>query len=478
MRYLTDPLFIGAVAVLAILALGALTANRLIRRKLRLSLLLLAVCLALDLFVRGTGRAGTAAQFLSIEQLLLALALINLSVALLFNPFRHDRASERWPSIVQDAVTYGLFLIVATVVMQEKFLTTSAVGAVVVGFALQDTLGNMFSGLALQVERPFSMGHWIAVGQLEGKVSEITWRATKLWTKAGNVVVVPNSFLSKETITNYSEPARPTRLQIDIGASYDAPPNHVKQIIRGAIAHDPLILKTPAPHVLIADFGSSAMVYRVFFWIDDFSMDDQVRDRVRSAVYYAFRRNNVEIPYPVQVEIDRADSPVRPELNEMDRAVATVDLLKPLPEAERDKLARLSTGRLYGRGETVVRQGDVGSSLFIVSRGRVRVLLQPSHEELATIGPGGYFGEMSLLTGEARSATVEAIEDTVLVEITAEVFRDVVLAWPAVVEQISARVEARRSELDRALSAMPAGGAAEIPRTLFSRVQEFLRLGG
>ena len=98
----------------------------------------------------------------------------------------------------------------ATFVWHDTLLTTSAVSAVVIGFALQDTLGNAFAGLAIQSEKPFNVGHWIRVGDFEGRVAEVTWRATKLRTKSGNFVILPNNIVSKEAITNYSEPAAPT----------------------------------------------------------------------------------------------------------------------------------------------------------------------------------------------------------------------------------------------------------------------------
>ena len=122
----------------------------------------------------------------------------------------------------------GLLVLIATFVFQDKLLTTSAVGAVVVGFALQDTLGNAFAGLGIQSEKPFRVGHWIRVGDFEGRVAEVTWRATKLRTKAGNFVIVPNNIVAKDAITNYSEPAVPTRLEIEVGASYLSTPADVK----------------------------------------------------------------------------------------------------------------------------------------------------------------------------------------------------------------------------------------------------------
>ena len=115
-------------------------------------------------------------------------------------------------------------------------MATTAVGAVVIGLALQDTLGNLFAGLAIQIEKPFRVGDWVTIGGQDGMVSEITWRATKMRTKAGNFVVVPNSVLAKDTIPNYSEPTRSLRLQVEVGASYEVPPNVVKTVIRRGVA--------------------------------------------------------------------------------------------------------------------------------------------------------------------------------------------------------------------------------------------------
>ena len=132
-----------------------------------------------------------------------------------------DRPSARFPNIVQDAVIVVLAFLATTFVLRDTGLVAaSAASAVVVGFALQDTLGNAFAGLAIQIEKPFRVGHWIRVGDHVGVVEEITWRATKLRTRAGAFVIVPNSVISKEAIVNFNEPVRPVRFSIDIGATY------------------------------------------------------------------------------------------------------------------------------------------------------------------------------------------------------------------------------------------------------------------
>src|SRR5688572_27374772 len=219
-------LLMGVAALAATLFVFNFTINRVVKRKLKLSIFLFAGYIAVNVFVAlrpdfvGVGREAVDAQLRAFERLAFAGAFINFLVVALVNPLRADRVADRFPTILQDAVVIGVLVLVSAFVFDEKLLATSAVSAVVIGFALQDTLGNAFAGLALQSERPFHVGHWIRVGDFEGRVAEVTWRATKLQTKAGNFVILPNNLVGKEAITNYSEPAAPTRLEVDVGASY------------------------------------------------------------------------------------------------------------------------------------------------------------------------------------------------------------------------------------------------------------------
>ncbi|MFB3854399.1 MAG: cyclic nucleotide-binding domain-containing protein [Vicinamibacterales bacterium] len=481
-----DPLFAGVVAFFLTLGIRAASSNRLIRSKLRLSLLLFAahVLLAgvLDWSSRQSGQsaADLAARIRSIDHLVLALAIVNIVVVLLINPFRSDRVPDHFPNIVQDTIVIALFALVATFVMREKLLTTSAVTAVVIGFALQDTLGNMFAGLAIQIEKPFRVGHWVTVGGLEGMVTEITWRATKLRTKTGNLVVMPNNILSKEAVVNYSEPALPTRLEVELGVSYDVPPNDVKAALLEAVKGLEAVLETPAPDVVVADFGNSAIIYRVRFWTTDFGRDGLVRDRVRTAIYYVLRRRRMEIPFPIQVQYQRREEPSRTleRARELEALLARVDLFSPLSDENRAELVSCSVEQIYGAGEAIVRQGSAGESLFVVCRGCVRVTVDPGGREVATIGEGGYFGEMSLLTGEPRTATVSAVGDCSVLEITASSFRRIALANPAVLDQITRDVSLRREGLARTREA---AFAAAVPpdvahASFLARVQRFLGL--
>lgn len=470
------PLATG-IAFGVVLAALAAVRNRFVRARLGFAAVVLLVAFGFDI---ALARAlGDPALVGGLARLLLVAGGIVAGVALLFNPWRHDRVSERVPAIVQDVIVIALFAVAATLFLDEKFLTTSAVGAVVVGFALQDTLGNLFAGLAIQVEKPFRVGHWVRVGEFEGRVQEVTWRATKLLTKQGQFVIVPNSVMSKDPILNHSEPTIPTRIEVEVGASYDVPPNVVKRALHEALDNAPLVLRDPPPDVIVLGFGTSSVDYRLRFWIDDFGRDNTARDQVRTNIWYTFKRHAIEIPYPIQVEYSREEKNSRaPErLQALAERLGAIDLFSGLDDVERARLADACPEHLYGARERIVRQGDSGRSMFIVLDGSVRVTIEPSGQEVAVTTAGGFFGEMSMLTGDPRTATVTAMDDAVLLEIDADRFRELAVRRPGLVEHVSAVVSARRQGLaDAKAAAEGARAAAPVPQSLLSRIKSFLNL--
>ena len=215
------------------------------------------------------------------------------------------------------------------------------------------------------------------------------------------------------------------------------------------------------------------------FWIDDYARDGAARDQVRRNIWYTFKRHGIEIPYPIQVEYHR-DAP-DPQSTENLRVRAArlgaIDMFTGLDDAERLRLAQGCREQLFGAGERVVRQGDEGRSMFVVLAGRVRVTIEPSGQEVAVTPAGGFFGEMSMLTGDPRTATVTALEDTMLLEVTADQFRELALRRPGLVEHVSGIVSARRQLLAEARSAADGRRVpAPAPQTLLSRIKVFLKL--
>jgi small-conductance mechanosensitive channel/CRP-like cAMP-binding protein len=469
-------LIAGVALVGANLALLAIVRNNVIRRRLRFTLWTTLLYIAVHLagtFIPGLHQFDE--QRASLEKLLLILAVISGAVSL-FNPWFRHGVPDRLPSILQDTIVLAVFGGVAIGWFHEQLAITSAVGAAVIGFAAQDTLGNAFSGLAIQVDRPFKVGHWITVGSFEGLVTEITWRATKLRTKSGNLVVVPNNIVSKEAINNYSEPEAPTRLFVEIGASYNTSPNETKAAILAAVSQATRVLKTPPPDVVLMDFGASALTYRARFWVNDFVLDELARDEVRTFIYYEFRRRNIEIPYPVQVQYERhfpeGEPPERRD--RVARLIATVPVFAALSEEAHRALAVGARSLEYAAGEAVVREGDQAASMFLVERGRVDVMIGGGHR-VATTEAGGYFGEMSLLTGAARTATVTAVTDCALIEIDAAAFREYVQSHPEVLALLAAAAGARQQELDT-VRATASTAPKDTSTSLLQKMKAFLRL--
>lgn len=223
------------------------------------------------------------------------------------------------------------------------------------------------------------------------------------------------------------------------------------------------------------DFAAYAVVYRIRVWTTDFSADELVRDRVRTAVYYGFRRHNIEIPYPIQIEYHKEIAPAVDRTPEAAAILASVSIFSVLTDEQRMDLARLASFVVYAAGESVVKQGSAGMSMFVVVSGEAIVTLTGVESELARIGPGGFFGEMSLLTGDPRSATVRTANDAELLEITADDFRQFVLANPTAVELVGAATAERRAQLaQHAASSGPA--IVEAPHGLVERMRRFLGL--
>ncbi len=199
---------------------------------------------------------------------------------------------------------------------------------------------------------------------------------------------------------------------------------------------------------------------------------------MRTAIFYAFGRRGIEIPWPIEVGYSREwpEPDAATKQQERERVLARVDLFSRLTDDQRRDIAAASAIRLFGAGETIVRQHDPGQSMFIICSGAVTVVLEPDRREVAVIEAGGYFGEMSLLTGDARSASVVARGDTAVLELDADVFRALGAADPKAVEEIGVAAMTRRAQLAQIRDAAPNATAAEAPATFLGRMKKFLRL--
>ncbi len=473
----------SAGLALALYVVRALSRNPWIRKRLTLAIFILLASAGASLILSNAGWV-TDQTVAKIAGLGIFVAVILAAIVLLLNRFSGASVSQKFPAIVQDALVIGVFAIVAVLLGGEELLTTSAVGGLIIGLALQDTLGNLFSGLALQIEKPFFVGDWVRMGQLEGRVKEITWRATKIRTKAGHFCVIPNNLISKDTLVNYTHPTPFLRIEKKIGFGYEAHPNHIKRVVLAAMADVPEILREPRPDVLLDTYNDFSIDYRCRFWINEFEFLEPIIDKFMTLLYYRLEREGLKIPFPIRdVRVKQEESADQRESLELDRKrrfVASMDLFSPLEKEEQEGIARCLERIMFAVDEPIIRQGEQGDSMFLIEQGRIRVVIEEDSvaHQVAQLSDGQYFGEMALLTGEPRTATAIAVSDVHAYMLRKETFRHVLVRHPQIIESITAviaeRKEGLKAKADELKSRRPV--RREVEKSLLTKIRSFFSL--
>jgi small-conductance mechanosensitive channel len=346
-----------------------------------------------------------------------------------------------------------------------SLLTSSAILTAVIGLSMQDTIGSLFSGLLLQIEKPFQEGDWIRAGDVQGRVTEVTWRYTKVITPDDYEVLLPNNAVAKDRLVNYSRPGPTIGQTLHVPAPPDTPPVKVKSAILTALSRAEGVAKHPAPNVRLHEIQADRLIYAANYSIYAFDHRVAAADAVLSAVWYQFLERNIEIPAPTRRVFmeERAEWCAAPErLN----ALAEVELLSGMCEADLEMFARASVVRRFSPGQTIMAKGESGTTMSIILSGQVAVLADG--KELARLSPGQIFGEMALLTGEPRQADIRAMEQTRCLEVDREGFRMALAKHPIIVERVRAIFTARAAANH---SASPPDATAEAG-TLFARFRK------
>jgi CRP-like cAMP-binding protein len=375
----------------------------------------------------------------------------------------------------------------------DALLTTSALLTAVIGLSMQDTLGNLFAGLSLQAQNPFEVGDWIQYDenpQLIGRVVEINWRATRIITTDRVEVVVPNGPLARAPLRNFTKPSPIARRSVWVVVPRHEAPHRVHQIILESLRDAPGVLPKPAPSVVTHAFNERGVSYWVRFFISDFEARETTEGVVRDRVWYALRRAGIDLAIPVHdVGVTQDDESTR--ARERTEGVArrkamlrNIDFCRALPEEQLDRLAVSARERPYAPGEIVIRAGEVGDELFIVQRGELAVIMgegTADEIEVARLREGSVFGEMSVMTGARRSATVRTNGSAQLLVVDRAAFKSILDDSPELAERISEILAARQEQLDSASSktATPVvceTRANERTGLLLGKIKEFFSL--
>ena len=411
------------------------------------------VLLPLEVQLRGVGPWGEVVS--NGQSLVVAVCLANLVAYLLVDVYFHLRTKGQVPSFIRDLLTALVYLVFALVALRVIFrldvsslLTTTTVITAAVAFAMQTSIANLVSGFYVENDENLRPGTWIAVKDLNvaGQIVNVGFRNVTLRTLDRRRVMVPNSHLIQNVVENLGsrQEGVHTAVHLKVGLPYEMPPERARALLLALLRKEPHVLADPAPHAYLSAFQDSAVEYDLKYFLDDPSSEAPTRNGILSRIWYAVAREGYGIPYPHReliTKVPREPFPV--EGAEVARVLGRTEILGSLAPAELERLAGVVHRRVYGPGEDVVRQGDEGSSLFVVRQGRLTVHIGDA--QVGQLSEGDIFGEMSLLTGERRKATVTAAGEVHLVEIAKEHLEPVLRAGPELVERLSAKL-ARREE--------------------------------
>ena len=447
-----------------------------------------AVALGAFEFPRAAGVVYTIFRILS------AVALIRMCGFTLFRLLL-PLAGKRPTRIIEDLaiviayVGYGLVQLRGAGVDLGSLVTTSAILTAVIAFAMQDTLGNVLGGLAIQLDQSVQVGDWIRVDELTGRVRDIRWRTTLIETRNWETVLIPNSALMKGRVAilgRYGHEGAPRQLRRILNFMVDpgVPPARVIAMVDDEMreAAIPNVARTPAPSCVLFAFESGNLRYQLRYFLTDIMEDDSTDSIVRVHLFTSLQRAGIRIAEPqhtvhaIQRDEAHMETVKKRELTRRLQMLGSVPLFSALSENEKADLAERLQYAPFARGDVITKQGNAAHWLYILAFGEAEVLYEPpsgAPQVIGSVHPGEFFGEMALLSGEARSATVMAKTDVECYRLDRAAFQDLLAARPEIASEVKRIVGARKPDLEQARDAF-----ARAPETIDEKKARLLtRIG-
>jgi small-conductance mechanosensitive channel len=422
-----------------------------VERTLRSLRNLVVPAAALLVFVRyvlEAPQSGTASRLVeSAFWILLLYTLLGVVNDLVFRTGSPGSWGERVPKLFRDLVRALLVAIGATVVYSQVWgqevsaaLTALGLGSIVIGLALQEPLGNIVSGLMLLSERPLNLGDWIQVGDVRGRVIEINWRAVHIETPTRELQVIPNVELYKGTFANLSRPTPLRTEMVEMGFSYDDPPNRVKEVMLDLLRTTPGVLADPPPLVRTLAYADFSINYRLIFSVESQAELADVRDAVMSRLWYVIKRENITIPFPTAFEYTPGQDPAKPE-------PTASDLLRDHPRFKPALESGAPAIVTFAAGETVQGPERPFDGFALVVSGRARVMAAGPDGHAAQIGElmaGECFGDRLTAGGAAEKLSIVAENDFKVLVFADQAITDLLGRTPSLAAEIGDAIEARR----------------------------------
>ena len=404
----------------------------------------------------------------TVFRIISAIALIRLA-GITFFRLLLPLVGRALPRIVEDVVILVLYVIYGFAQLRgagvdlSSIVTTSAILTAVIAFAMQDTLGNLLGGLSIQLDNTVQVGDWVRVDDLAGQVRDIRWRSTLIETRNWETIVIPNSAIMKGRVAilgrREGQPLqwrRALRFMVDPSV----PPARVIAIINEEMRDVPIanVAQSPAPTTVLHGFVTGNLEYELRYHLTDLLEDEMTDSMVRVHLFASLQRAGIRIAeeqrtvHAVSRDEAHADVVRKRELGRRLELLRQVDLFSVLSEDEMSELCERLQYAPFARGDVITKQGNIAHWLYIIMFGEVDVRYEPPNaapQTVSTLRAGQFFGEMALLTGDARSATVVAKTDVECYRLDGKSFQGLLLGRPQIAEGIARVIASRKPELEK-----------------------------
>jgi small-conductance mechanosensitive channel/CRP-like cAMP-binding protein len=399
---------------------------------------------------------------------LLGARVLVAAMSFTLNHNRRWREARLFPDLTAAAIYASAVLVVLISVLALPIgglLATSGVLAIVLGLALQNTLADVFAGIAFGIEAPFNVGDRISLGdKTEGTVVQMNWRSIRILTDGDDVAIVPNSVVAKSDIVNRSSPTRVRSAFIELACPAASTPEEVIDTLKQATLLCPTILAVPASSAVLTRLGTRKGRYRVSFSVADTehlsSTKDQLLRHARRQLYYS------GLYFPRTTGADRRSNTVLPILED-------ITLFEALGAEQIAELAAHLKPRSLAPGEVLFAQGGTESTLYIVAAGILQVSQQSNNsvQQIGFIGGGEYIGEVSLLTGAPYAATATARTHCKLYGVDCNVIKPMLAANSDLYAEFDRSARRGLAILNRAVAVRATDGNAG--QSLLDRIRAF-----
>lgn len=385
------------------------------------------------------------------------LAIIN---SLFFSGKKNSIVQTKVPQLFLDIFRVVMVLLGIAIALSVvwgfdlgSMVTALGLGSFVIGLALQDTLGNLFSGIALVYERPFKEGDIICVEDYTGRVIEMNWRAIRLETREKEMIVIPHLVIGQGTIKNYSMPTKIHILKQEIGFGYEIPPNKIKETLLKTCYDTPGILTDPEPEVKTSAYGDHKIIYEIEFAIANFKDHEDIMDDFMSRVWYTAKRYQLTMPLPQRVihNVHETTSSATINRQKLETTLRQLPQMLPIEKSKIIDLADGSIEQFFGKDEIIIHQGDPTGYLYVILAGHANVSTKNDQGHFFTIAQlnkGDFFGEIALFSSRTSAFMVKATTDLKVLTIFPEEVLELVEKNPKLAFHLDEMMDIRRSKME------------------------------